>query len=82
VDFTLTYRGKLPSNGSPAEKHALRQAFHPQLGELWRHAPLKEFEAFTLRAAGSTDALHVPSSNKGFTHTIEHSLVLAIDVNT
>lgn len=40
VEFTLTYDGPLATNGSPAKKHDIRRAFHPQLGELWRHGPL------------------------------------------
>src|ERR1700692_3343706 len=40
--FTLHCRGKLPSNGSPAQKHALREAFHVQLSELWSNPPLNK----------------------------------------
>lgn len=43
VEFRLTYSGRLPANGSVAQKHAIRQQLHPQLRELWRHEPLSEF---------------------------------------
>lgn len=36
VEFRLLFEGKLPSNGSASEKHAIRRSFHPQLRELWR----------------------------------------------
>ena len=36
MEFRLTYRGPLASNGKPAEKHAIRKALHLQLHELWR----------------------------------------------
>lgn len=38
--FTLTYRGRLPGKGSADHKLQVRQAFHPQLKELWEHPPL------------------------------------------
>jgi hypothetical protein len=36
LKFTLTYDGKLPSNGSPKKKWEIRSAIHPQLVELWQ----------------------------------------------
>ncbi len=43
MNFTLTYRGDLPSasggNARVKEKHILRKAFHKQLKELWRVQP-------------------------------------------
>jgi hypothetical protein len=44
VEFTLTYDGSLPTNGRPAQKHAIRSMLHPQLKELWRYRPLLQFE--------------------------------------
>lgn len=41
--FTLIYRGPLPSTGSARQKHELRRQLHPQLKELWSHAPLASF---------------------------------------
>jgi len=41
--FTLTYEGQLLSRGSSAHKEHIRQAFHPQLAELWTHDPLSTF---------------------------------------
>lgn len=41
MDFTLTYRGPLSSNGGPQEKQVLRRHFHKQLKELWAQPPLK-----------------------------------------
>lgn len=40
--FVLHYRGPLKSNGNPAHKHDLREAFHLQLKQLWAHPPLNE----------------------------------------
>lgn len=40
VEFTLTYRGPLPGNGSAKEKQTIREYLHPQLKELWDHPPL------------------------------------------
>ena len=42
--FRLTYRGRLSPNGSPAEKHEIRRALHPQLKALWEYKPLKLFK--------------------------------------
>ena len=43
MEFRLLYEGKLPpsagSNRRPAEKHAIRRAFHPQLRRLWLTHP-------------------------------------------
>jgi len=41
MEFRLKYEGRLKSNGSPAEKHRLREYFHPQLKEFWSHPPYK-----------------------------------------
>lgn len=41
MDFCLTYRGPLKSNGSKDDKHAIRQYLHPQLKDLWNQSPLK-----------------------------------------
>jgi hypothetical protein len=35
MQFRLTYTGKLPPSGKPADKHAIRKALHPQLAKLW-----------------------------------------------
>lgn len=42
MEFRLTYRGPLASNGSLQQKQELRRALHPQLSELWRQSPLRE----------------------------------------
>jgi len=55
--FTLTYRGPLPTRGTAQQKHALRQAVHPQLKELWSHRPLEQFAPRWLdRSSASDDA--------------------------
>ncbi len=41
MEFRLTYRGRLPANGSVVEKQAIRRVFHGQLAELWRREPLR-----------------------------------------
>ena len=38
--FTLYYRGPLPSNGSPTDKHFIREAIHPQIVQVWSIPPL------------------------------------------
>jgi hypothetical protein len=50
MQFRLLYEGRLPSNGSVAQKHAIRQALHPQLKELWEHEPLVTFAERWLKA--------------------------------
>jgi hypothetical protein len=42
MEFRLVYRGPLQSGRSagPAEKHRIREAFHPQLRALWQEPPL------------------------------------------
>src|SRR6516165_5995099 len=44
MDFTLTYRGKLKSNGTAADKHAIRGCIHPQMKRLWKQPPLSSLE--------------------------------------
>jgi len=42
MDFVLRYRGLLPANGSPKEKHQIRRAIHVQLQQLCSQEPLLE----------------------------------------
>lgn len=42
MDFRLTYRGSLPTDATPLQKHSIRKQFHPQLKELWTQIPLLE----------------------------------------
>jgi hypothetical protein len=42
MEFTLSYRGELKSNGDKEHKHILRRRFHSQLAELWRQPPLND----------------------------------------
>ena len=65
MEFRLIYRGPLPPNGTPAQKHALREALHPQLAELWKHAPLNSFTAFLTHPAPA-GGLSVVRSVAGF----------------
>lgn len=60
VQFRLTYRGNLASNGSLQQKQELRRAFHPQLAELWRQKPLNQFPDFLSESPkpGSVSLLH------------------------
>lgn len=53
MEFILHYRGELKANGSPKDKHCIRQRLHPQLKELWKQPPLMYFEE-----------LLVPQSNR------------------
>jgi hypothetical protein len=40
MDFVLRYRGSLPANGGPKEKHQIRRAVHAQIQELCKQEPL------------------------------------------
>jgi hypothetical protein len=40
MEFSLRYKGPLPANSGPREKHMIRRAFHPQLRTLWNEHPL------------------------------------------
>jgi hypothetical protein len=42
MNFTLTYEGKLKSNGDSRHKHEIRKAFHRQLAELWKASPFSQ----------------------------------------
>ncbi len=46
LHFTLFYRGQLKANGKPKHKHALREAFHCQLAEMWAHPPVNQLTPF------------------------------------
>jgi hypothetical protein len=43
MQFRLVYEGQLPANGNKFAKQVIRRALHPQLKELWTHAPLDHF---------------------------------------
>lgn len=45
MNFTLTYDGKLKSNGDSLHKHEIRRVFHRQLVELWKASPLSRHRA-------------------------------------
>jgi hypothetical protein len=40
MQFRLLYEGTIKPNGDAKEKHRIREAFHPQLLQLWQHLPL------------------------------------------
>jgi len=42
MEFKLVYEGRLKSNADATEKHHIRELFHDQLNELWKHPPLSE----------------------------------------
>jgi hypothetical protein len=46
MEFRLLYQGPLASNGTLAQKHAIRASLHPQLQELWNHVPLDAYHAY------------------------------------
>jgi hypothetical protein len=58
MQFRLTYRGPLSSNGRPLEKQALRRHFHAQLKVLWDQPPLSTFGRF-LQPADAENTLSV-----------------------
>jgi len=39
MKFTLVFEGELRANGTPAQKHTIREQLHPQLKELWDTHP-------------------------------------------
>lgn len=46
MEFRLIYEGSLPGqNAKAADKHAIRQAIHPQLERLWSEPPLSEMKS-------------------------------------
>jgi hypothetical protein len=46
LEFRLIYEGSLPGqNAKAADKHAIRQAIHPQLERLWSESPLNEMKS-------------------------------------
>ena len=47
MEFKLHYEGVLKSNGNATVKHELRRYFHPQLKELWKYRPLKDYVHMT-----------------------------------
>ena len=56
MNFTLTYDGKLKTNGDSQHKHEIRRAFHRQLAELWKASPFPQhggpYEALTKPIGG------------------------------
>ena len=46
MEFVLTYRGPLKSNGRPEEKDRLRMQFHEQLSVLWDQQPLDGYAEY------------------------------------
>jgi hypothetical protein len=52
VEFRLSYRGPLVSNGSVEVKQQLRRYFHPQLRTLWHQPPLDEHRQSLLNQDG------------------------------
>ena len=43
MEFALIYRGPLKSNGSVADKHAIRGTIHRQMQRLWQQPPLSHY---------------------------------------
>ncbi|AFY39074.1 hypothetical protein Lepto7376_2817 [[Leptolyngbya] sp. PCC 7376] len=66
MQFTLYYRGDLKSNGKPAHKHKIRQYFHPQLKELWKQLPLRDF-AFLYANTADSDKISLCEEVELFT---------------
>jgi hypothetical protein len=54
VRFTLTYDGPLHVRGKAPAKQVVREAFHPQLAELWTYEPLVH-SRFLLDPSGQKD---------------------------
>lgn len=43
MEFTLIYKGNLPTKASPKIKQEIRRDFHRQLKKLWSLGPLKDY---------------------------------------
>lgn len=43
MEFTLIYKGNLPTRASPSIKQEIRRDFHTQLKKLWTFPPLKDY---------------------------------------
>jgi hypothetical protein len=54
MDFRLVYQGPLASRASPAQKHKIREALHPQLRELWDRPPLSDHRYYLSPKANPT----------------------------
>ena len=83
MKFRLYYRGQLKPNGSPKHKQTLRQAFHPQLKELWNHQPLNELAKNFLDPNNQElNVLVNPVGGWMFASVIntKHHLVAALDI--
>jgi len=50
MEFFLTYKGSLKSNGGIREKARIRQHFHRQLSKLWEQKPLSDYGHYVGRA--------------------------------
>jgi hypothetical protein len=68
MEFTLTYRGPLPaSKGTPQDKRRIREYLHPQLKELWEHAPLKgKHNLLTTEQIYENENIAIIEPKKGF----------------
>jgi hypothetical protein len=81
MEFRLSYRGPLKSNGTPAEKQAVRRQFHPQLKKLWSQEPLAGCEVYL---DGDSDRVHLvyPLSNFKFACLISerHKTYAELDI--
>lgn len=62
MEFTLTYRGILKGNGNPKQKQEIRRQIHPQLVELWRQNPLRDYHSHL--PGGSSANPNSPFSRK------------------
>jgi len=74
--FTLTYRGPLRgSKGNVAHKHAVRQALHPQLCELWTHEPLRHKAGTWLDSAPDAS---IPEAGVALHEVAGHSFAVLV----
>jgi hypothetical protein len=73
MQFTLHYRGPLASNGSPKQKHAIRENFHTQLARLWQQEPLKGYAEFMYRHVPPPNALVITVGGFSFIPIVSNS---------
>ncbi len=76
MKFTLYYHGPLKSNGSPEDKHTIRETLHTQLRELWEHRPLVAMKTKLLDRNRKPD---VPNGGNNLLFTVgEHEFACII----
>jgi hypothetical protein len=82
--FTLVYRGRLPANGDPRDKQAIRRQLHPQLKHLFTYPPLSHLKNTMLDPVQSLRPCIIEPTMAGFRFapliTDKYSMVAALEL--